>query len=473
MDHSSSEQKAPKSAARLFVTLLLVCVLLLGAGGVAFTWLAVEPKHRVTGTIHIAPTVPDTWASEPKPYDREAYAIFMNTQALRLASDESGLRKVVDDLASRELTFFSQAKTPAPTEGKLSTPCDVLAQAIRNEVIRIAPIPDTELLEVTMVSEDEEEAKTIVNSFLRNYVGQYGIQCTNSEHQTITILENQRNELRMRIMQGEAAFSSLARDFGPIEPYPTTGMESQWRNSLYGELSQVQVKRLNLETAVEEGAVAVDPEELLSARRDAVDSDPLIRALAQRIADVQVDLAVVREKEPNDTTSIQRQQRIIDGLDQQLATLRQTRREQFEAELSDTLKRQSEQRLAKAKRELQRVKAHEDRLQRAVREQEEEARLPRVASPNVEIQDRQFHLELDRESYEQICRRLHDIEMKRDRRPRVRIASLAEIRGMVDPRRRWTLMVLGAAVVLSVILLIVRRVVKGRIEETVQTGETT
>ena len=172
MDHSSLGQKAPKSSARFVVTIVLVCALLLGTGGIAFVWLTIQPKHVVSGAVRIAPAVSGPLDAEPKPFDRDAYAAFMRTQAAMLTANTSLLELVGDDLAGRKLTFFSSAQTPVPTEPGLRGPAGILRQAVAHGVIKAAAVPDTELLEMTMVSENQEEAKTIVDSFLRNYTHQ-------------------------------------------------------------------------------------------------------------------------------------------------------------------------------------------------------------------------------------------------------------------------------------------------------------
>jgi hypothetical protein len=128
--------------------------------------------------------------------------------------------------------------------------------------------------------------------------------------------------------------------------------------------------------------------------------------------------------------------------------------------LPGRLRDAKQRRLAQVRRELQRLGAYEDHVKQTLSEQE--IRQTRVATTNLDVQERQFRLQLDQELLDKIRRRLREMEMERDRRPRVEIASLAEVMGLVDHRWRWTLVVLGATLVLSILLLIVRLVVKPR-----------
>ena len=99
-----------------------------------------------------------------------------------------------------------QAEHPdreAPGEGlpqdANDLPDDVLRKAIADGKIAAGYLQDSELMAVTMRSRNVDEARIIVNSFLRNYVGQYGVDSTTTESQNITILESQRNEYQKRI----------------------------------------------------------------------------------------------------------------------------------------------------------------------------------------------------------------------------------------------------------------------------------
>jgi len=175
--------------------------------------LNVKPKYVVSGLIRIAPTRPDLLNSETKPFDREAYSLFMRTQAAMLTSGPV-LSNVVDDLARRGLGFLSPAKTSAAKEGASQGPDGILRRAIAKGIIRVALIPDTEFLEVTMVSEKEEEAKTIVDSFLRNYVARCGTYEVERMDRDLRNLESQREAVLKKIAAIQSRISTAANEGG-------------------------------------------------------------------------------------------------------------------------------------------------------------------------------------------------------------------------------------------------------------------
>jgi uncharacterized protein YjhX (UPF0386 family) len=149
-------------------------------------------------------------------------------------------------------------------------------------------------------------------------------------------------------------------------------------------------------------------------------------------------------------------------LNEQLDVRRRTREQQFDAEQAEILKRQAQQRLDKTRLELQQVQAHEKGLQDVIGTLDTKA--VQVGRTNLDVQDRQLQLQVDQDLYDKLYRRAQQIEMEQARPSRVTIAYMAEVRDLVDNRRpwEWSLVVLGATVVLSALLLLVRRLVRPR-----------
>jgi uncharacterized protein involved in exopolysaccharide biosynthesis len=461
MSHSSSERKSRQPTARVLITILLVCLVLLGATAIAFVWLTIRPKHVVSGAVRIAPTVENPVNLDPRPFDRDAYAAFVRAQAAILSST-SLLSKVADDLAGRGLKFFSPAKIPVSTE--LGVPERILKRAIANGVIQIAPVPDATLLEITMVSENEEEAKTIVDSLLMNCVAMWRTQAIAERNANLTVLENERNEVLARMADTETQLRDLAAKYGPTDVVYLTSVELSRQGAWSDEIARVQQRRMSLEAAreltIEEGIGVLNPYDLLSCRQRYLNADPLVQALAHRIAEVYVDLAVAGEKEPNDTATMQRQQRLLDTLGRRLAELRQARQRQFEQDLSDAIEKQRQRHSDEAKIELQRLGAYEERLDRALAQRE--ANLSHIRAPNPLLRDLQSRLKLDQELYEKVSRRIREMEVGMSSPPSVSLAYQADFRDTVDTRWQWSLIALGATFLFSVILLIARHGLRPR-----------
>ena len=88
-----------------------------------------------------------------------------------------------------------------------------------------------------------------------------------------------------------------------------------------------------------------------------------------------------------------------------------------------------------------------------------------VGTASLDIQDLQRKLAMDEEVLEQVNRRLQSYEMERDRRPRVQIASLAEMRAMEDDRTKYAGMVVFAALGCGLGLALLR----DKMDKTLQT----
>jgi uncharacterized protein involved in exopolysaccharide biosynthesis len=426
-----------------------------------------QPKHIVEGMVRITPVVRSVLTNEPQPDEAASYVQFVNTQALLLMSDEKRLQKIVDDLAGRNLAFFS-GKPSNRMERLLAKimpkdindmPDEILRKAIASEKISAGYLPNSELMAVTMRSQNLEEARIIVNSFLRNYVGQYGIDVTTSESQNITILENQRDEIQKRIMESRARIRDLAADYGTTEINPHQEIEMNRRSALQGELTRLEAMKIKVDADIGtyEKAEKLDraPEELMQARMTYINADPMIKELTTRIVQTELDLIVARQTQPAaDATDTQREA-VLKALQQKLEEKRLTLTEEFNKEMESNLREAARQRVAQARTEKAQIEAQIEGIRQAISDQE--VRMIEVGNTNLGIQDLQRKLTMDEETFDKVNRRLRAFEMEWDRRPRVQIASLAEVKEVVDHRWQWTFVVFVATVALSIVLLNVLR----------------
>ena len=87
--------------------IVLVATIVLSCGGLPAIWFLVEPDYVVQGTVKVRPVVPGVLTSEPSPSRIGDYGEFVNTQAVMLMSNSAVLQKIADDLAGRNLSFFS------------------------------------------------------------------------------------------------------------------------------------------------------------------------------------------------------------------------------------------------------------------------------------------------------------------------------------------------------------------------------
>ena len=402
MGHSPSAHETSRSSSRFLSTVLLICVLLAGAGGIAFIWLMTEPTYIVRGMVRIAPVVRSVSTNEPQPDEAASYVQFVNTQALLLMSDEQRLQKIVDDLAGRNLAFFSGRPSTRLEEllakvwprDVTELPDQVLRKAIAKQEITAGYVPDSELMAVTMRSQNNDEARSIVNSFLRNYVGQYGVESTTRESQDIMILENQRTEYQKRIAESRERLRRLAEQYGSVGLDAFQAVELQTQSALQARLVQLEVDRLKVQADIEvyEKTEKLDlpPEQIVAARTEHINADPMIKELTARIVQTEVDLIVASQTSPPADSAPSLREAALKAFQQKLQERRESLAQEFDSTLSNKLKEAARQRVIQARAEKAQIEAHIREIRRILSEQQ--VRTVKVGTTNLDLQDLQRKL---------------------------------------------------------------------------------
>ena len=88
------------------------------------------------------------------------------------------VERVADNLKDRNLSFFQDSSSGIVSQIKQKIkgtqiqpePARVLLDALMNGTITVTAPRDTELIEVSMTRKEDEEAKDIVNAFIRAYL---------------------------------------------------------------------------------------------------------------------------------------------------------------------------------------------------------------------------------------------------------------------------------------------------------------
>jgi succinoglycan biosynthesis transport protein ExoP len=455
--------------------IVLAVTLVICAAGLPAVWFLVEPVYVVQGMVRVIPVVRNIIDGTAQPDEAANYGQFVNTQAVLLMSDEKGIQRVVDDLAKRNLDFFTGR--PSTRIQKLlakilpkdanDLPDQILRKAIANQQIMAGYLRDSELMGVTMRSQNLEEARLIVNSFVRNYVGQYGVNATTSESQNISILENQRNEIEKRIMDWRTKIRDLASEFGTTVLDPRQEMELSRQQQLYRDLTQLEAMKVRLDADIgvyeKTEKMEMAPEQIVAARTAHVNSNPTVEELSKRIVAMEQDLIAAKQTTlPANPLYVQREA-VLKAFQTNLEQRKQTLAEEFDSNLENTLKEAAQQRVIRARAERTQVEARIDEILRSLGDQER--RTVTVGNKNLDIQDLQRKLAMEEEMLDQVNRRLKWFEMERDRRPRVQIASLADMKTKEDKRPKYAAMTVFGALACGLGLALLR----DKMDRTLQT----
>jgi len=449
---------------------LVICAL-----GLPAVWFLVEPVYVVQGTVNIIPVVRSVLSGEPQLDETANYAQFVNTEAFLLMSDEQKLQKIVDDLVGQNLAFFSGRPNNAiqkllarivPGDAN-ELPDQVLKRAIADRTISASYVPNSSLLGVTMRSSNLREARTIVNSFLRTYVGQYGTESVRTEQLNTGILERQRDELNRRILDVRSTIRKMAEEYGTTELVPRQDMEMNRQSLLQAELTRLEALKIRLEADIgffEKSEKAdMAPEQIVQARTAHVNSDPMVAELSTNLVQLERDLIAVQQTQTEAHPNYAQREAVLKAFKQKLEQRRQELGEEFDSSLENKLKEAAQQQLMRAQKERDQVDSHIAEIKRVLGEQV--VATVKVGTTNMNIQDQQRQLMMDEESYDLITRRLRSFEMERDGRPRVRIASPAQMRAEEDDRPKYAAMTVFGALACGLGLALLR----DKMDKTLQT----
>jgi len=432
-------------------------------------WYTAKRVYVVQGAIRFAPVGEIVLRGADQRMGMTEYQSFMNTQA-ELVTSMRVVQRVADDLAGENLTFFedygagvlAQSRRKAEEGAVMDGPAEVLREAIRNDVIGASAVDNTELIKVTMRSTNSEEARQIVNSFISSYLAVEVAADAMRDDQKLHVLENESKVLAMKLKISREQIRHLSQEYGTATPWERQDVMLKRVTALQGELTEIEASRIRLEGKVlllEKGrdeSLDVGVQEVQDEREDYVKSDVLVVALARRIADVEVDLAVAETEESAENPAVKQKAKVLEVLNTRL----QKRKEEVGKAFDEMAKRREAealaQNLAKAKVELEQIKAHKKLLREVLAGEDRKA--IDFGRKELDIQELQDQLGLDKERYDAISRRINELKMERKRPGRVSVAYYAEVMSFHSfwgRRLKATIAVLLSALICSIVLAFV------------------
>jgi polysaccharide biosynthesis transport protein len=437
--------------------IVLAVTIVLSAVALPAIWLVIEPQYVVQGAVKVRPVVPGILPTDSSSSVAEigSYGEFVNTQAIMLMSNSTILASVADDLSGRNLAFLSG--TPQSRMEKLialvqpvrrnAGPERMLRDAISKKKITAVALPRTELIAVAMRTAHTDEAKTIVDSFIRNYVAQSGTDAGRTDNQNLSLLDRQRSELAKRITDQRQKIRDLADQYGTTVLGPRQEMELNRQNALLTELTRLESLRVaaeaNVTLAEKTEKVDLSPEQAMNMRRDHVNSDPMVAEWSRTIVGMERDLITEQSKMKVDHPKLSQEQVALDSLKQKLADKKKELEQEFDNGLEARLKDAARQHVETAKMELERINAQYTAFSDRVNQQDTQTQ--KVGKASLDIQDRELDLGLNRELYDTLSRRIRTLEIEQQRPARVETAYFADVVETNDRRPQLaTAAVIGA-----------------------------
>jgi capsular exopolysaccharide synthesis family protein len=450
---------------RWYIAVLVFLVMC--AIGIPAIWLFLEPQYDVTGAIIVAPILSNILTGEADKGEIANYSnyqSFMNTQADMVISPQV-LQRVADDLAGKHLTFFEDQITGigAKLRRKMATgkvkpdPANILKQAIYDGIITSAPGKNSELVKVTMTSNNPEEAKKIVDALIEAYMLVEVSNSLQGRDQQLTVLENEQKVLAEKLESQREAIRQLGQEYGSIA---LTGRQDMMLNrvsSLLAEQTKAEAKKMELETQIkllEEEKPSSLPDELMKMREEYINSDIAVQELTKQLAQLEQDAMLSRQTMVPGNPLLQQKEDFVKTFQTRLDEKQEEMGKKFDERMSKQVDKVNADRLANARLELGQTVTYENRLREML--SKEDAQTVEVGRKQLAIEEIKEQMASTKGIYDTIGRRIQELEMERKRPARVSVAYNADIGSIRDKRVKLTLAIIFGALACGIFGAIIR-----------------
>jgi len=441
---------------RRWYIVLLIFLIVCGIGLPA-VWLLVKPVYDVTGAIRVAPILADILSGEEDRGEISNYESFMNTQAEKITSS-AVVQRVADDLVDKNLYFFEGEPTSRILKWKqklLGTqttmePAMKLKQAIVDDrSIVVGAKRGSELIIINMQSTNIEDAKQIVDSFIRAYMEIEVVNSDEDENRQLTILENRRDLLYGKIENDRQTIYQLGQEYGTVALEGRQDMMLERVASLLNTKTGVEAQRIKLEAQVQllertrEQTIA--PEELLRMRQDYINQDPAVVAFTGNITQLEQELIVAQQTLSPMNPELSRRTELLRALKKYLEDRKQEASSVFDDLVAKETAEAGNKQLVSVRSELEQTREYEKRLDEILSQQD--IQTIGVGRKQLTIQELQDSLESTKEAYSLVLKRIQNLELQRKRPTRISVHYYADIASINDKRAKYSMaMVFGSLV---------------------------
>jgi len=447
---------------RWYITVIVFLVMC--AIGIPAIWLFLEPQYDVTGAIRVAPILSNILTGEADRGEISNYQSFMNTQADMVISPQV-VQRVADDLAGKHLAFFENqisgigAKLRRKMEGGTikPDPANILKQAAYDGVITSEAARNSELVKVTMKSDNPEEAKKIVDAFIQAYMLVEVSNSLQGRDQTLTVLENERKILTDKLESQREAIQQLGQEYGSTTLTGRQNMMLERVASLLGEQTKVEAKRMELETQIkllEEKKPSLQSDELMKMREEYINSDIAMQELTRQMAQLEQDAMLAKLTMLPGNPMLQQKEQFVKVFQARLDEKREDVGKKFDERMSKQVDKVSADKLTNARLELEQVAIYENRLREILAK--EDSQTVELGRKQLAIEEMKEQLASTKEMYDTIGRRVQELEMERKRPARVSVAYNADISNIRDKRVKLTMAIIFGALACGIFGAIIR-----------------
>lgn len=439
---------------RRWYVVLLIFLVISGAG-IPAIWLLMKPSKEVTGAIRVAPILMNLLSGQEEKGGISNYQNFMNTQAIMITSNQV-VQRVADNLVEKNLNFFKdnsngffkkikKSINRSNAKPELST---ILKQAITDGIIISKSDKKSELIKISMINESAREAKQVVNAFISAYMAVEVSSFTETENQKLRLLENERKVLSEKIHEQRKIITELANEYGDKNLESRHDMKMKRVSSLLAKVTEYEARRIYLEATVEllektKDEQTLGTQELLQLRNEYTTADPVIIEFAKNITSLEQELIFARQKLSENNPELAKKIELVETMKEHVERLKNEAGNTFDKLVVEKNTNAAKNKLANIKTELEQIQTYEQKFRELLEKEDNETIT--VGRTHIEIEDLEDELELSRETYISISRRIRDLEMQLKRPARISVAYSADISANSDRRPKLSLAVIFGA----------------------------
>jgi len=437
---------------------IVLLIFLLASGiGLPAIWFIVKPVYNVTGAIRVAPILADILTDEQDRGEISNYENYKNTEAEKIRSN-TVIQRVADDLVDRDLSFFGDEPTDliSKWKRKLLGPQPKLEPAMKlknaivgDGIITVGAGRNDELIKITMQNTNVEEAKQIVDSFIRSYMEIEVVSSDEDENRKLTVLENRRDFLYERIENDRQTIYQLGQEFGDVVLQGRQDMMLQRVASLMDKLNQVEAERIQLETRIkvlertrEQPIPAAD---LLKMRQDYISEDPEVVAFTERVTQLEQDIIVAEQTMSPTNPELSRITERLRIFKEHLENRKQEASNAFDNLVAKESAEAGNKELVTVRSELEQKREYENSLRETLNKQD--IQTIQTGRKQLTIQELQDRLDLTKEEYNLVLKRIQALELQRKRPARISVHYYADIFDINDKRVKFSIAIVFGSLV--------------------------
>jgi len=450
IQYDGNVQGQSASAADVFVPVLrrwpIICAaaLIISIFAIPSVWLLMRRSYETEGAVRVMPIVSRILFSDPDT-DRPMpnYENFMNTQAALITSNKV-LNRVADELKNKDIEYFKN-KSDLVVALKL---------AINFGKIKIAPARHTELIRIQMTGSAPRDAEVVIDAFIRAYMAIVVADELRGGDQKLAILEEKRRLTTEQISRQRDRVRTLAEEYGTISLNGRQDMMLQQVINLQNELTNVEVKRLSLETAVKmkENAVTgpMDPIQLMQMKSTFVNSDPTMQIIIADIARQEGFFARRKQMLVPGNPELEHNAEIIETLKASRKDRESVLLEKFNKEFEIAMQENNKRHIADIKMELESTKEYEKRIRDELARKNSET--IGMGRKQLTINDQQEKLLRLKTMHDTINSRIDELEMESKRSARITVAYSASSIPATGKKLKLTFVILFLSIAVGCFL---------------------